>query len=435
MKYRINKIEFENYKNFKNKQTLNFTTNNKWQNTYEADSVKWNSTKTTSYNPIISILGANASGKSNVIEIFYRYITFLNAAFLVKNTFNNESPIHFNSQNLFNDCKKELKINVFIDSDDIDFCHEILAKYDFQSKKVFITEKIKVIRCKGNKNYEDKIVWNFNEKLKKSEILNNYFMVKMAAMQINNDFSIDLKQDKKNIIILNKIFNTLYFLTRTVLITNRTNLDYVKGLQGINEKINWLIKSGYKLNKLNSIINKTLQTVDKELASATLKEISTEKDQQIIKAYVLDKITVNESILEFPPQAILSNGTINFLDHILILLFLTYTQKEQHKYLIMDELGSSWHTALTKSFIDLFKFEIFDNTTLLFSSHQPDASDEIRKDGVYVITKTHELKNVASFNEVRSEIKFSKNYSSEVTDCFDSYPDFSSISEFIKEII
>ncbi|WP_425379811.1 AAA family ATPase [Spiroplasma endosymbiont of Stenodema calcarata] len=98
-----------------------------------------------------------------------------------------------------------------------------------------------------------------------------------------------------------------------------------------------------------------------------------------------------------------------------ILMLLRITEKlETYSYILIDELDNSWHPNLTRFFIRLFKANLFKNTILIFTAHNPYIFEEVRKDAIYVINQDNK---VTSFNElrwnnkpIRNDFRFSKNY-------------------------
>ncbi|ATI73248.1 AAA family ATPase [Mesoplasma florum] len=445
MKYRISKVEFKNYRNFKEEQVINFKTSKRFKDTYENDYVEWTSSKKENYNQVISLLGPNASGKSNVIDLFYVYWKFLNANMMYNPNKNDSKDISttFGVPFFFNDINKEFEFRIYFESEKVDFCHEIISK--IENNQILIKENIKILRTKGSSKYVNETIWSFDESQKSSKLFNNFFMIREAIKRINlmemfenekGKQTINFRESEKGK-IKRDIFEVLLSVSENIITSNKTNMNVQEGIFGVTNSINVLLENGFDLKKLKTIIKKSLNSIDNKIEDCEISKLKDTKFSQYNsnEPYYIKSLKIRGNPFAIPPEMILSNGTIIFLDHILMILLIAQNGSNERKYLFMDEIGSSWHVALTKVFVDLFKFNVLENITLFFSSHQPEVSDEIRKDGVNVITRSGNITNLSDFRNIRSEIKFSKNYSSEIYDAFNSYPDLSNISELVEEMI
>ncbi|WP_026389446.1 AAA family ATPase [[Acholeplasma] multilocale] len=429
--YRISQIRFKNYKNFKDEQVLDFKTNNRFTNTYEPDLVEWSSTKKDYYNPIIAILGANASGKSNLVELFFRYKNFIIDAFTLD--LNNESGRDsFDSFDTFNDIDKTLIFEIDYETEMLDFTHNIYTEFDRKLNKFFVREKIQLNRVKKFPDMSGVVIWDFDEREYNSNLSQvKFFITKQMMVEFLNEQK--PKEELKNVesldeVIASEVFNVLTSMVKNTLVSNQTTLDS-SSIDKINESINQLIFSGVPLNKVEEIVNYAASTVDASIEKISLKEVK----KGIDTFYILDNTKLkNNDKVSFYAGTILSNGTINFIDHILsTVLVKNADDRKMHTYIFMDELGATWHSGLTKAYIKMFQMGIIEDSTIIFTSHQPEVVDDIRRDGVYIINKSSQFKKVTEY-KFRNEMKLSKNYSSQNLDPFDAFPDLSGIANLVE---
>ncbi len=361
--------------------------------------------------PVFSIFGANASGKSNIIEAMNVFIT------LVKNGIN---------YNLYKPNKLNPKYN------DTEFVTDIILnnkhyKYSISYNDLTIVKEELV--CNGktlilceNQNlktiYEKSILYN-KEKL--SEIYD--VECKNAQQQQVSTFLIKLYKGYANLSSEISLFCDYLLNNIDILKDNRINSSYysLKQLSSLLEDEQLALQKIVKLIKKFDI---DIENIEYELKKVPLLEYDYQALENLVgiddqsktinynQFYAFHKDT-NNQIKKFKIQEE-SLGT----QILLSLIAISLTSLEKGGVLFVDEIDLSLHPLLLIQIVKLFKDKRYNkkNAQLIFTSHCSDLleDDLIRKSEVGIVTKTKEngskLIKLSDFKDLKNVVDFRKRY-------------------------
>jgi hypothetical protein len=396
MEFGIKSIKFSNFKKFDRGVELKFSTDPGLYN-YKYSTILFNegNENEVALNSTIGIIGANSSGKSTCIELFAKYFDFnrLGSRYYVDNFgLREEKNVFFQSDFT----KVNLHIKVTYTSLIGDFVHELTFKNPLE-----YDEKITLGK---------EVLWDQKANTKNSWSFGWYYQFVKSGRIPNQE------TDK----LLNK--ELLYFGECLIDISTNQFKFYANSEKGnlLNhmsvEFATEVQKNGSKSDhsELMKKVEFILKTTDDKIKSVSWewKEKFDFSGRPIKVQEPIIKLQNNKTI----PFDQLSNGTIKFLNTVLVALRLANNEGRAH-YIFIDELDNSWHPNLTTFLIRLFKTEFFKNVILVFTAHNPYVMEEVRKDALFLIDEN----GINPFNElkwndkpIRNDFKFAKNYYDEV---------------------
>ncbi|AOX44273.1 hypothetical protein S100390_v1c09370 [Spiroplasma sp. NBRC 100390] len=421
----IKTIKFSGFRKFDKEVEIKFNTNkNLYNYQYSVKEVEFKNNKTEDFNSVIGVIGANASGKSTILELFLKYQQFNELGLI----FNKEMITPFGmkysrqqktfDQADFNANSKCIKITVIFTTDYGDYMHEIV----FQNPNFFEETILK----------DKKIIWQqTNGDLNKLNFLRFYLLANSQIEKSENNQFISLLTDETNTFGEMLLKMSKSFFSFDVILEKQYLID---------ESLNELLLHSTTNDKTQQLLQKKINIIISTIDSNVKKVFFQVK--KIPDPYNFNK-TIKQVSIQYVelkddakiPFSLLSEGTLKFMSKILMLLRIT-EKLETYSYIFIDELDNSWHPNLTRFFIRLFKANFFKNIILVFTAHNPYIFEEVRKDAIYVI---NQYNDVTSFNElrwndkpIRNDFKFSKNYFDEVIGSHPSNDDF---EHFCEEII
>ena len=484
--FRLDKIEFENYKNYSNKQVLDLTTERRFQEK-TTERKEWLVTKKSKYKKITGIWGRNASGKSSIIEVVELWKTILvmmnfsyeevaksgipekifsSHLYLIdkyKRKYNSEK---FADYSQFNDKNKPISISLFFSIKDLSFKHTIEQQYNtgkfahVPPNKIVNSERLSFLKADGT--YED--VWvsgkngyrlydlvrvfsylNNKDKFQSGEQLayENFIKDKIDA----NYLAFTPKQQNNFIdtwTILMSFLDSFNIMDQTYdpseeKIMKRT-LDFsFEGLDSINFHLTSIYQYTQKTpEEIKKILLSFVNCCDQNVKEVLVNFVESEGNR--FQANFIGIVTRN-GITNFPEE--LSIGTITFIDIMLKILSAEIFAKNSIKYFFIDELGLNWHTNLTKKFLDKISDGSFgENVFVVFTSHDANIGDFLPTDSIYIINNENNLKRVSNLENKdnsakRKNEKFSYNYLNYIFDYYSTAPDldnFDDLDEIFNEI-
>ena len=484
--FRLDKIEFENYKKYSNKQVLDLTTERRFQEK-TTERKEWLVTKKSKYKKITGIWGRNASGKSSIIEVVELWKTILvmmnfsyeevaksgipekifsSHLYLIdkyKRKYNSEK---FADYSQFNDKNKPISISLFFSIKDLSFKHTIEQQYNtgkfahVPPNKIVNSERLSFLKADGT--YED--VWvsgkngyrlydlvrvfsylNNKDKFQSGEQLayENFIKDKIDA----NYLAFTPKQQNNFIdtwTILMSFLDSFNIMDQTYdpseeKIMKRT-LDFsFEGLDSINFHLTSIYQYTQKTpEEIKKILLSFVNCCDQNVKEVLVNFVESEGNR--FQANFIGIVTRN-GITNFPEE--LSIGTITFIDIMLKILSAEIFAKNSIKYFFIDELGLNWHTNLTKKFLDKISDGSFgENVFVVFTSHDANIGDFLPTDSIYIINNENNLKRVSNLENKdnsakRKNEKFSYNYLNYILDYYSTAPDldnFDDLDEIFNEI-
>ena len=484
--FRLDKIEFENYKKYSNKQVLDLTTERRFQEK-TTERKEWLVTKKSKYKKITGIWGRNASGKSSIIEVVELWKTILvmmnfsyeevaksgipekifsSHLYLIdkyKRKYNSEK---FADYSQFNDKNKPISISLFFSIKDLSFKHTIEQQYNtgkfahVPPNKIVNSERLSFLKADGT--YED--VWvsgkngyrlydlvrvfsylNNKDKFQSGEQLayENFIKDKIDA----NYLAFTPKQQNNFIdtwTILMSFLDSFNIMDQTYdpseeKIMKRT-LDFsFEGMDSINFHLTSIYQYTQKTpEEIKKILLSFVNCCDQNVKEVLVNFVESEGNR--FQANFIGIVTRN-GITNFPEE--LSIGTITFIDIMLKILSAEIFAKNSIKYFFIDELGLNWHTNLTKKFLDKISDGSFgENVFVVFTSHDANIGDFLPTDSIYIINNENNLKRVSNLENKdnsakRKNEKFSYNYLNYILDYYSTAPDldnFDDLDEIFNEI-
>ena len=379
-------FNFKNYKSFHDRATLDLTATSE-KNHFE-DLITLNDNKIL---PYAVIYGANASGKSTVIDAFYTM-----AKSIVQSYDSNVKEPFEVVPFLFSDkSKKEpSEFEVFIVLNGIEYRYGFLANKS-EILEEWLTEK----PFKKGTQASEKIVF---ERIKNKFVFSNKLKKLSELSALVNEKSLMLSfLGRKNLDVLGEIY--FWFL----------NIDYLSNpFQSYYSKQS--LELLYKNPKLEKEFTKILKEIDPCLEHIEIKEKLNENQKKYYEGYGKHlNIDNNEYVLL--PLAGESDGTQKSI----VLLPIILTVLNKGGLLFIDELDIHLHPLLLKKIVDMFTNKKLNkkNAQLVFTSHNTQLMNSkfTRRDQVFFVEKNNEtgksiLYSLSDFKKVRVDSDYEGNY-------------------------
>lgn len=362
--------------------------------------------------PVLSIYGANASGKSNIIESMYRFIEIIQTG--VENTYfpnkllNPTEDTEFEITFIYK--KKEYNYKIIYNKNNINYEH-------------LLCDNLELFLCK-NQNIEN-IVSNsdfYNKKL-----IKEIYTVECLNEKLQQTTTLLQKLGKQYTNLNVDITSAYIYLTQhiEVCLSNRP----CSISSGIKYLANILGNESEALNKILKLIRQFDIDIEKiEIESDKLPfkdyvknfndfEITyIDEKSQIVeynKIFSIHKNLNNEHI-KFNFNNEESTGT-NILGSIIGMALVVLIKGG---ILFVDELDRSIHPLILSQLIQLFKDKRYNktNSQLIFTSHCTDILENefLRMSEIAIVNKTKKngttIKKLSEINGIRNVLNFRKHY-------------------------
>ena len=412
----ILECSIENFRSIYKKQTFSMlasSAKSKIDNTFDVDLLNGDSIKLIK---TATILGANASGKSNFIHalfIFQRFIVNLHENTVDKPIFAHD-PFLFNSNSskepsifeiiFLTKDKKKFQYKIVFDKNEI--IEEEL--YHFPKKK-----KQNVFKRNNDKNLKDKNI--HIGKLGKNFGYKKYEIFKKLPL-------LSIFGETKN---YQTIISQVYIF--------------------FGELEIWNVTSSSWLEELGKEIEKEIQKTENEKLLNQIQHLFYEADTQI-QSLLINKDKKRQADIVFSKHKIFENnneiGMYNLpfsqesfgTRQLFALGGLMLKILNNGGVIIFDELDNSMHSLLTRLLIQLFHESQSKNAQLIFTAHDTNLLKEFRTDQIWFTEKNElgetELFSAQDFEGVREDIPFAKWY---LAGQFGAIPHITEIQSILKD--
>ncbi|WP_425379812.1 hypothetical protein [Spiroplasma endosymbiont of Stenodema calcarata] len=202
----IKTIKFSGFRKFDKEVEINFGTNKELYNyKYSVKEIKFKNNEVKDFNSVIGIIGANASGKSTILELISKYQQFNESGLTFNKEIINPFGLKYRSQQKifdqsdFNTSSNFNKITVLFQTDFGDYTHEVIVKNPNIFEETVLKDK--------------EIIWQQdNGTSSKLNFLRFYVLVNSQIQKSENNQFISLLTDKANIFggMLLKIFRSFF---------------------------------------------------------------------------------------------------------------------------------------------------------------------------------------------------------------------------------
>jgi AAA15 family ATPase/GTPase len=359
----IKNISFSNFYSFYEEHTISFEVNqNPSQSLYD---INYNDER---INKVISVIGANGSGKTQLIRPLAFIGWFISASYTQLKP---SDEIPYKAHSLYLDEKTELSIIFVIENEEYKYNlvlkeNQVLEESLHQKTSKFFSYLFK--RERQNINDE------FDYKQKGFDLTNKVAKkVKGNASIISAAYMNDSEVSKKFIEYFTNSFN--YNIT-------------MAGRDNYSE--NYLIDSAkffYDNQILNEKMNKIICELDLGISSVKINEIEvpTEEDK-IQKMYLPVGVHKDNDGRGFElPFFDESSGTKSLFVQLRRILPIL----EVGGIAIIDELDNDLHPHMLPILIELFKFEHTNpnNAQIIFTCHTPEILNILKKHQIYLVEK------------------------------------------------
>lgn len=395
----IIQFSFKNYKSFKDEALLDMTATSMREHSYNLIELE-NNVKLLK---VAAIYGANASGKSNVIDA-YGFMRFFALNSLTSNIDENKSKKknHINVRNFaFNEVSKSkpTEFEVFFIYKNIEY------QYGYKLDKEKIHEEWLYMRTKKGKKYDQLF-----------ERINN--SVSVGKKLISAEKFVDSVDDK-----------TLFLsLTAKTKIKHSANVsswffnNYIVDFGDINfEKYfsNLIPFEAYNCDKYKSKLENFLASIDSGISGIRIEKVNNSKNEDNENFNLFSKhINEKGEVVEIPFDEE-SSGTLKMF----CLYDFFYDAMINGYAVFIDELNAKLHPLLVKYIINMFHDPAINanNSQLIFTTHDAfTLTKEIfRRDEIWFTEKDHlgasTLYSLAEFKiddktKVRNDAIYSKEY-------------------------
>jgi len=380
----IRKIKFNNFYSFKKEQILDFTTHKKTSYSY------YNSKFNDQVSKVISFVGPNASGKTNVM----RLISFIGHFIVVSRKDDSRPELNIAYKSFFNNDKKS---SFFIEFE----LEDKLFNYEFSIEKNKITKED--LSFKDSKKYSRVVqivsrneygIQYVNEDLFKG--FNKSFLE-----NIRSDIcSISFFKSNYNLELINLIYN--YFLNLKTNIDERGN---------INNKRHQLTSLRLYLDnpEIKDEMNRVIKNFDIGISGFDIRE-KREEEKFFIGASGIHKTDEKEIGLSIDYE---SRGTQSLF---FTLARMIYAIKN-NTCVVIDEFEYGLHPEALSKLISYFLDESAENKSqLFFSSHSLGFMNSLDADQIYLVEKDKNCQSVLyslkDVEGIRSDENFLAKYMS-----------------------
>lgn len=405
-------FSIKNFKTFKDKATLSLIASNYDKDTREEDNIVFNDTYRIRLLKSAVIYGANASGKSKLLDAFV-FMTY----FVINSSKDSQKGETIEVEPFKLSTQTENEPSEF----EIIFVHKnILFRYGFEvtSKRIISewlyykpkTKEVELFYREGNTfNIHDRNFTKGNAVYKEGLVRDNALLISVAA-QFNEIMAINVLEWFKSL-KFNREFNYNLTMEKTDNPENKIRiLELIKvadlGIQDI------------ELQKLD--IDRLPKSMSKEVKDKIINEVR-DKSKILITDIITKHKKYNADLqlvdnINFSLDDHESSGTRKFFT----LTGLILDVLENGYTLVVDELDSKLHPNLVCKIVSLFNSQEFNkkNAQLIFNTHDTNllSSGLFRRDQIWFTNKNKygeaSLYSLADFksDEVRKTEPFEENY-------------------------
>lgn len=365
--------------------------------------------------------GPNASGKSNIVKVFYDLRNFIIRKPSIDEGIIIYEPFKFN----IDSCNKPVEIELEFLIENIKYVYSIII-----GSKYVISENLKYFPNKREVLIFNRLDYNPNTEVQKG-ILGQDFSKKEI-----NVFKNQLLLSKFGIDEPHELISNVYLYFSKMFVYNATNKIHYEILsdkvseellnnENLKMKLEKLIN--YADTKINGIvINKTSSTPKKRI------DYLLKKNEFHISG--VHDLYDGDTLVDTSPLSLLeeSIGT----QSLFVLGAKIIESLENGSVLIIDELDTSLHSFISKMIIMLYQDESINNNNaqLIFTTHDISLLDKdlIRKDQVWITEKNEkgetDLYSLQDFENLREDTSFDKWY---LAGKFGGVPQIKSLKEFL----
>lgn len=418
-KMKIQEFSFENFKSFKELNTLNFAASSLKSKVKCIDNnnvIHGRNDENVSFLKTKAIYGANASGKSKIVEAFLTFATIIQNSVKNENVLNNIEPFRLSTET--ENSPSFFQIIFWED--------EVKYRYGFEASK----EKIfsEWLFAKPNKREIPYFIRD-NDSLIKLDETNFSEGQKVKALFMEDQENLaDNEIFRNNSLFLSTLASFGFGKLSKKIINSISSVFIVNGLghSGLYEHAGKSLadeeKKRYmlKLLKYGDLGIQDLSNI--ELTSEGLSEeadldFKKNLDDKKIKLLISDRKKYDEN-LNYKANAVFSlrfdesEGTRKLFE----LSPIIYSALKEERPLIIDEFDARFHPLLTKKIVELFNSAENKGAQLVFITHDTNllSSDLLRRDQIEFVEKdkygASHLYSLAEFKGVRNDAKFEKDY-------------------------
>ncbi|MHA1540791.1 MAG: AAA family ATPase [Alphaproteobacteria bacterium] len=431
-KINLRRIKFSNNLSFCEPQEVYFTAEKKYST--DAPNFDLISSKTIGDEkilPVSAFYGANASGKSNFLDVFYKLRNFLNRESRESRVLKAYQPFLLN--------EKSKEENSFIELDFIINEKRYTFEIHFNKKKI-ISEKLFEILDKKKKNIYSKVT----NLISKTKLISN-----IAKKEIK-----DLVKNRKDILILELLnkrgipfFEEIYKTIKNIASSDAYFKEHPGKTLCNNKKLkekveNFIKKADVGIVAIKPAKKPASPPSDKTVKiNAYLSEISVEEEK---KKYLeenkydysidFEHTSVNGGRIPFKHE---SGGTIRYFSYLISFLpaFL------EGGLFIIDELESDLHPFLVQNIIKMFHNKGINQAgaQLIFTTHNTNLMkpDILRRDEIWFVEKDEEgaseIYPLSEFKDVRNNYDFEKGYLRGKFGAIPFLGDIETLAEILKD--
>lgn len=378
-------LKLKNFKSFGEQQVFSLVANNK---IFKKKETIIEIEKNFSLLPSVAIYGANASGKSNLLQalnilntIYFSSAKFEINPFLLDGEKYKEKPSEFIFTYVIDDSIIEYEVHINSSFEIVFEKFDINEKFDLKKGKNIYTRRkgeIYIIPFLGNDDYKQSI---------KQLTSNNNLMLKVIIDNSGHDFSLEAKEV---ISIMNKLivksFDDSYFYNYF-----NTNISYRNKINKIITKMDLSIHE-VSIKKININLS--------DLKSDLLRDFFKDKSEFEVPLF---KHMDNNGIPHDFRQEQVSSGTLSLFRHLFRIVYCL----ELGLSLFADELEKTLHPIICRQVIAMFNNKKINKhgAQLIFTTHNVDLFDEdvFRKDQIYFVEKDEkQMSQLFSLNEFKS---------------------------------
>jgi len=378
----IKNISFSNFYSFYEEHTISFEVNQKPSGSlYD---IHYNDDR---INKVVSVIGANGSGKTQLIRPLAFISWFISSSYISQKP---SDEIPYKAHGLYVDEKTELSITFIIEDEEYKY-NLVLQKNQVLEESLHqkTSRSFSYIFKRERENIEDE----FDYKQKGFDLTNRVAKkVKGNASIISAAYMNDSEVAKKFIDYFANSFHS------NITVSGRDNYSE-----------NYLIDSAkffYDNQALNDKMNKIICELDLGINSVKINEIEIPtEDDKVQKMYLPVGVHKDDKGRGFElPFFDESSGTKSLFVQLRRILPIL----EVGGIAIIDELDNDLHPHMLPILIELFKFEHTNpnNAQIIFTCHTPEILNILKKHQIYLVEKENlqsEAWRLDEMNGLRSD--------------------------------
>ncbi|MEG0909746.1 MAG: ATP-binding protein [Bacilli bacterium] len=385
-------FKFKNYKSFYNETILDLTATQ--EKRHLEDTININGNKLL---PVIAIHGANAAGKTNVLDaLFCMTRTVYFSPYFDVNKELPVQPFLFSENGRDEDSEFEVSLNIGDDE----------FRYGFSlNKNGFVDEWLFTKKFDIKSNSKEKLIFERQDGKYKfgSSFISYENMWKLYSSDANNKKLLILAQIalKEENGIFRNIYNWIIGFNSSL--NDEYNLNSDRKLSIMLLKNNEKIRNDFK---------KMINEFDPFLVDIEIKEV--EKPDKTMDTFLIgihNVMDTNNNKLPFLSE---SDGTIKMFDILPSILF----SLENGSLLCIDELDTKLHPLLLKKIVNMYKDKKLNkmNAQLIYTTHSTFLfnSNDLRRDQIYLVEKNvlgeSILYSLSEFKKLRMDADYEKKY-------------------------